>query len=278
MADLLASFWTLAGELDVTSPAASPWPFARRVAAAAAAGYSGFGVDARDIAGPGGPARLGPMRSMLADAGLVFVEVELLTGWVGRPAAGHRRHRSALLDAAAGLGARHVKVSAGFGDSTAGTAQIIDSFAAVCADATAAGTQVVLELLPSGPVSRLDRAVRIVTGAGAANGGLLLDAWHADRAGIAPAEIAALPAGVLRYVELCDGRRARDGGLIADTTLRRMPCGAGEFDLGGFVGAVRAAGYAGPYGVEVLSASLRGQPVELVARRTAQAAFGVLAR
>jgi sugar phosphate isomerase/epimerase len=278
MADLLASFWTLAGDLDVTSPAASPWPFTRRVAAAAAAGYSGFGVDARDILGPGGPARLGPMRSMLADAGLVFIEVELLTGWIGRPAAGHLRRRNALLDAAAGLGARHVKVSAGFGDSTAGTAQIIDSFAAVCADAAAAGPQVVLELLPSGPVSRLDRAVRIVTGAGAANGGLLLDAWHADRAGIAPAEIAALPAGVLRYVELCDGRRARDGGLIADTTLRRLPCGAGEFDLDGFVGAVRAAGYAGPYGVEVLSASLRGQPVELVARRTAQAAADVLAR
>jgi sugar phosphate isomerase/epimerase len=215
---------------------------------------------------------------MLADAGLVFVEVELLTGWIGRPAAGHRRHRSALLDAAAGLGARHVKVSAGFADSTAGTAQIIDSFAAVCADATAAGTQVVLELLPSGPVSRLDRAVRIVTGAGAANGGLLLDAWHADRAGITPAEIAALPQGVLRYVELCDGRCARDGALIADTTLHRMPCGAGEFDLGGFIGAVQATGYTGPYGVEVLSESLRTQPVELVARRTAQAAADVLAR
>jgi sugar phosphate isomerase/epimerase len=237
MADLLASFWTLAGDLDVTSPAASPWPFARRVAAAAAAGYRGFGVDARDVLGRGGPARLGPMRSMLADAGLVFVEVELLTGWIGRPAAGHLRRRNALLDAAASLGARHVKVSAGFGDHAAGTAQIIDSFAAVCADAAAAGTQVVLELLPSGPVSRLDRAARIVTGAGAPN-----------------------------------------GGLIADTTLRRMPCGAGEFDLDGFVGAVRAAGYAGPYGVEVLSASLRGQPVELVARRTAQAAAGVLAR
>jgi hypothetical protein len=53
MADLLASFWTLAGDLDVTSPAASPWPFARRVAAAAAAGYRGFGVDARDVLGRG---------------------------------------------------------------------------------------------------------------------------------------------------------------------------------------------------------------------------------
>jgi sugar phosphate isomerase/epimerase len=278
MADLLASFWTLAGDLDVTSPAASPWPFARRVAAAAAAGYSGFGVDARDILGSGSPAGLGPVRLMLADAGLVFVEVEMLTGWIGRPAAGHLDHRKALLDAAASLGARHVKAGAGFGESTAGTAQIIDSFAGVCADAATADLQVVLELLPSGPVSRLDRAVRIVTGAGATNGGLLLDAWHADRAGIAPAEIAALPAGILRYVELCDGRRARDGGLIADTTLRRMPCGTGEFDLDGFVGAVRAAGYAGPYGVEVLSASLRRQPVELVARLTAQAAAGVLAR
>ena len=238
MADLLASFWTLAGDLDVTGPAASPWPFARRVAAAAAAGYSGFGVDTRDILGTGSPIRLEPMRLMLADAGLVFVEVEMLTGWIGPPSSAHRDHRKALLDAAASLGARHVKAGAGFGENTAATAQITDSFAAVCADAATVGLQVVLELLPSGPVSRLDRAVRIVTGAGAANGGLLLDAWHADRAGITPAEIAAIPAGILRYVELCDGRRAREGSLIADTTLRRMPCGTGEFDLDGFIGAV----------------------------------------
>ncbi len=42
---------------------------------------------------------------------------------------------------------------------------------------------------------------------------------------------------------------------------RRLP-GEGEFDIPGYVEVCREIGYAGPWGVEVLSAELRSLPIE----------------
>ena len=43
------------------------------------------------------------------------------------------------------------------------------------------------------------------------------------------------------------------------STTARCP-GEGEFDIPGYIDACRDAGYAGPWGVEVLSEELRNQP------------------
>ncbi|MDB4873034.1 MAG: hypothetical protein JWL97_4038 [Gemmatimonadales bacterium] len=283
--DLLASFWTLAGRLDVGDPGPSPWSFEQRVAAAAAAGYAGIGIEHRDVLayldGPG----LAQMHAVIAGAGLDLVELELITGWIddARPGAAlpgaeqRRRVRADLLQAASVLGARHIKIGGGMVDNGVSTEHIAESFAALCRQAAEAGTSVVLELLPVGPVSTLARAVEIVSRAAADNGGLLLDAWHVQRAGVSLDEIAALQAGVLRYVELCDGMPASGLPLFEDTTRNRMPCGDGQFDLESFVDSVRKSGYGGPYGVEILSSSLRTHPVTEIAERTASTAAALLA-
>ena len=44
---------------------------------------------------------------------------------------------------------------------------------------------------------------------------------------------------------------------------RRLP-GEGEFPIRGYVAACRDAGYAGPWGVEVLSEELRNLPIEQI--------------
>ena len=57
---------------------------------------------------------------------------------------------------------------------------------------------------------------------------------------------------------------------------RRLP-GDGEFDLHGYVDVARDHGYAGPWGVEVLSEELRNQPMDVIFRRayeTTAAQFG----
>ena len=56
-----------------------------------------------------------------------------------------------------------------------------------------------------------------------------------------------------------------------------MFCGEGEFDEAGLLGALRATGYDGPYGVEVISKANRSLPLEVVAQKawdTTMAQFG----
>jgi sugar phosphate isomerase/epimerase len=65
---------------------------------------------------------------------------------------------------------------------------------------------------------------------------------------------------------------------VIDETVnhRRLP-GEGEFDLAGYIRVCREHGYAGPWGVEVLSEELRNQPLDVIFRRayeTTAAQFG----
>jgi sugar phosphate isomerase/epimerase len=46
-------------------------------------------------------------------------------------------------------------------------------------------------------------------------------------------------------------------------------CGEGEFDVRGFVRTMLAAGYQGPWGIEVLNAAMRKWPLERLAERAA---------
>jgi len=81
----------------------------------------------------------------------------------------------------------------------------------------------------------------------------------------------------LRYivgVELNDADAEPVGTLFDDTVSRRRLCGDGAFDLAGIIAALRAAGWDGPWGVEILSEEHRKAPVrEAVAAafRTAEA-------
>jgi len=62
-------------------------------------------------------------------------------------------------------------------------------------------------------------------------------------------------------VELNDADAVQIGTLFEDTVHRRRLCGAGSFDLAGIVAALRAAGWHGPWGVEILSDEHRKSPL-----------------
>lgn len=273
---LLASYFTIAGDVHpFHRDVPSPHDFRARVEAAARAGFRGIGLFHTDL--PAVIARFGldGMRAILDANGMDWVEVECLFDWFadGEPRAASDRNRRLLLDCAGRLGAFHMKVSSDFrGDAT--VEQLIEPFAQLCDDAAAVGTKVSLEMTPFSNTPDLQSVLTIVEGAGRPNGGLMLDLWHVVRGGVRYADIAALPAGRIFGVELDDAPLVVEGTLIEDTLERRRFCGEGEFDVAGFIAALDAAGFTGPYGIEVLSDDVRRMPLEAAARR----AFDTTAR
>ena len=66
----------------------------------------------------------------------------------------------------------------------------------------------------------------------------------------------------IAWVELSDGHFHNLDDFVYEVTCDRRLPGEGEFDIPGYVTALQAAGYEGPWGVEVLSVDLRSLPFE----------------
>jgi sugar phosphate isomerase/epimerase len=145
--------------------------------------------------------------------------------------------------------------------------RLIESFAGLCADAAKNGATIGFELMPFAMIDTLKDALTMVEGAGAKNGGIILDLWHVAKLGISYDDIARIPTRYLVGVEINDGTFKAPWDLHEDTINHRRLCGEGEFDIKGFIDSVRRAGYTGPYGIEVLSQELRQKPLaELTSR------------
>jgi sugar phosphate isomerase/epimerase len=269
--DLLASYWTLAGPVELhTGREWSLFDVVDRVTAAANAGFRGLGLWHADLLHILEERSLPELRTILDDGGMVHVELEFLWDWFLDPGTDERRRsdqrRRALLDAAGVLGARHVKVG-NFAGRQVPVGLLTERFAELCAEAAEHGTSVAYEFMyRDATAGSLEAARSVVHGAGAANGGLALDLWHVVDLGVSTAAIRELPAGTVVAAEVSDGARSPGPGARRSMRDRRLP-GDGDFDIGGFVAAVRAVGFQGPWGVELLSAAI-GEvgPAELARR------------
>jgi sugar phosphate isomerase/epimerase len=79
---LVATAWTSAGDTSpMRTPATSPVPIAERVAAIAAAGYTGMGLIADDVRAVRDTIGFPALRDMVADHGLTHIEIELIERW-----------------------------------------------------------------------------------------------------------------------------------------------------------------------------------------------------
>ena len=265
---LVASYWTLAGGAEPhTDHEFSKFSFQQRVSAAAEAGFTGFGIWHADLEHTLQSLSLRQMRRVLDDNGITYVELEFLTDWWFRDGARHEaceQRKRLLLDAADALQAHHIKVG-DFLNTPCPVLQLIDSFASLCEQAAARDTAVLFELMPFANVNTLSGALELVAGAAAGNGGIIIDLWHMVKMGVAYDDIARIPARYLGAIEINDGTFSAPWDLHTDTINHRRLCGEGEFDVRGFVATMLAAGYQGPWGVEVLNAQMRNWPLSRMA-------------
>jgi sugar phosphate isomerase/epimerase len=277
--ELLATCWTTAGD---AAPSREDWrspvPLRERIEAASAAGFTGFGVLAVDLAVAEREHGLSGIRAMLADNGLVHLELEGLPDWwsAGPERARSDELRRFLLTAAEALGARHLKVTPDTSGAPWDAGHWASEFALLAGQAAAAGARLGIEFLPWSNVPTARDALRLVEDAGHPAGGIVVDVWHVERAGTPAAVLGELPADRIVGVELNDADRELVGTLFEDTVDRRRYCGEGSFDLAGIVRALRTAGWAGPWGVEILSAGHRRLDVGQAAAHAAATARALL--
>jgi len=259
--EIIGSFWTLAVGADPLGDQRCLHDFRTRVEVAAKAGFTGMGFWHADILEITKKYSFQDMKRILDANGIVNIEVEWLLDWfcTGARKRASDEIRALLLDAAEVLRARHIKIG-DLGNDCADVAQMTEAFAPLCRQAAERGTNVLFEMLPA-PLSRapsLDQVLSIVRGAGASNGGIMLDNLHLQRSDIGSAEIVRkLGARDLIGVEINDGTLARPLKFQDSVVNKRLLPGDGEFDIAGFLQAVWSIGYDGPIGVEVLNEYIR---------------------
>jgi len=209
------------------------------------------------------------MKRILDGNGIREIEVEWLLDWFctdSRRTASDET-RKLLLDAAEELGAKHIKIG-DLGNDCADIPKMTDEFALLCRQAEERGTKVLFEMLPAAfsRAPTLDAVLAICKGAGAKNGGIMLDNLHLQRTATPPQDIVRkIPRELPLGVEINDGMLATPVNFVDSVINKRLLPGDGEFDIAAFLHAVWTHGYEGSVGVEVLNEYVRKWPLETAA-------------
>src|SRR6218665_3031782 len=169
--ELLAAYWTLAGDVYPGAPTeVSPPSLENRAKGAAKVGYTGMGQVHADLMHFARTIGLGGGKSIQVDNAIRNVDFEFLGDWFC-PADDPRRKvsdqmRGELMEAAAELGARNFKVSpALFEETPPDVPHLAEEFALLCEQARPLGTAVIMEMMPFTNVKTIDTAVAIIEGA-----------------------------------------------------------------------------------------------------------------
>jgi len=167
----------------------------------------------------------------LDDTGLVLIDASTCRL---EPDSGVEDFRQAL-ETAAYLGARSVNVNGNDPDG----GRLCERFAALCDLAAQYGLGIGLEFMMSTQVKTLGDALALIERSGAVNATVTVDALHLARSGGSPAEVAALDAAQLSYVQLCDGpARVPPEGYAWEGATERMLPGEGELPVRALIEAV----------------------------------------
>ena len=152
--------------------------------------------------------------------------------------------------------------------------ELVDRFGR-CADVVVAeGGRLALEFLPFLPVATIESARAVCDAVGPTRARVLVDSWHVFRGTDTLADVAAMAAHTIGYVQFDDALPVI-GALHEEVMTRRIWPGKGEFDLAGFADAIKATGYDGAISVELLNEAWRLdglRPAEF-ARRAMQTAL-----
>lgn len=280
MTDLLATCWTHAGTAHpVAGYDVSPLSWVDRVDAVQAAGFRGIGIDLGDIRAAG-RSGLDDLALLIAERHLDTVEIELLTDWwkAGPSRDASDIARTELFQAARVLGARHIKICGDLayrkGDALEPLEidRLAPALRELAREAADNGTRVALEFMPLTNIVTVAQARQLIETVDHPTAGICVDVWHVERGGSPLGDLAALPPELVFAVEIDDAAGVRIGSFYEDTIYNRRLPGDGDFDLPGFVEAVRATGFDGLWGVEILSNVQRVKPMQEAVREAFAAA------
>lgn len=118
-----------------------------------------------------------------------------------------------------------------------------EGFGALCELAAGYGIHPHLEFMPWTHVPNLSTAIDVVEQAGQRNGCILVDAFHFNRSGSRLSQLEQLPAGRMRYAQLCDiaGPTPADmARILHEARHERCLPGEGDCDLAGLLRALPA--------------------------------------
>jgi sugar phosphate isomerase/epimerase len=279
--DLLGLYWTTSGPVEVhVGREWSLFDLRDRCEHAARVGFSGLGLWHADLEHVLETRTLAEVKQLLDDNDLRHLELEFLWEWFLDPEDERRRDadriRALLFEAAAELGAHHIKVG-NIPGTPCEIPRLTERFAELCADAARHhDALLVYEFMPF-DVNVRDLATALTVVGDVPNAGIAIDTWHMAKLGIAPDELRDVPAGRIGWVELSDGQYEDMADPIDEVVNHRKLPGEGEFPIREYVAACRDQGYEGPWGVEVLSEELRNLPIAEIFDRSHETASAQLA-
>lgn len=179
-----------------------------------------------------------------------------------------------MFESAAWLGARRFNVNGDDPDE----ARLVDRFAALAEIAAGFGLLPSIEFMMISQVRTLDDAERLIARSGVNGAAITLDALHLHRSGGSPAQVRALPAGRISYVQLCDAPSSMPPEQLAwEAGKQRLLPGEGILPLEELIAALPPET---PLGVEAPSEARRaaGQSASAYAVAARQAVDDLLAR
>jgi sugar phosphate isomerase/epimerase len=262
---LVASYYTLTGAHLSRPPRHS---LASRVRAAAAAGFTGLALAPAELPDDGDPR---PLVAVVADAGLTVPELEPLRGWDSDD----RTQEPAMFALADAFGSRQITTIRLVGDEVS-DGLLAERFAGLAARAAEHGVTIGLEPRAHSPMSTPGQAAALLEASGAANAGIVLDAYHVHRAGVELDEIAAV-AGRIASIQLNDMHAEPRGTPAEDALEHRLVPGEGDIDLAGWLAGLESRGVSAPLAVEVLSREHNERTLDDAARRAADGGRTALA-
>ncbi|CAN5688188.1 MAG: sugar phosphate isomerase/epimerase family protein [Ilumatobacteraceae bacterium] len=242
-------------------------PIDDRARLAAANGFAGIGLwvgQYRQLEQAGEAP--GHLAELLDEHDLVLAEIEVIPG-LGRDGPGG----DGVIDLeetawrmADAFGCRYLQA---IGPAEAPVAEAAMAFGALCDRAADHGVTVGLEFLPFTDIVSVHDARAIVEEADRPNGGICVDIWHHARGANDLEAIATLPPELIRCIQMSDGPQVPDDpDYYTDCLTNRVAPGEGEFDVAGFVAALRAAGSTVNWSPEVCSRWGWAHPADHVER------------
>ena len=215
-----------------------------RLDAAAAAGCAGVGLYIRDYL------KLDPglLRSQLDERNLCLAEIEALRGWDPSDRE-YQQLETAAFEMADAFGCRYVQA---IGPYAGSFNEASKAFGQLCDRAAEHDLVVGLEFLPFTNIYDAADALRMIEQADRDNGGMCVDIWHHQRGANDLDLIRAIPGEKVMAVQLSDGPVMPTMESYYEDCLRtRVPPGAGEMDIAGFIDAIRSTGANVPWDLEV---------------------------